>query len=1180
MKYQDILGVESMFDSTFNMTEEKTNYWKQFITNDKFESNLFDIINAFNSENSNLHKSIWVQGTYGTGKSHSTSVIKHILSDDISEIQDYVEKLKKPQLVAEIKDFRSKKRVFPVVLKGTNEITDSADMKRVIQREVSNQLAAKGINLSIQSDFEALIPMIDNPLFDSFWQYQLENNLKIHADSKEDLKRFLLDGDLDILKEIDNSLKNNGNLRPYTDNIVKWLTEVNLELRKLGIADYLVIFWDEFTSLLEITERRSILNTIQDIAELSKAPVPNFPDEEIGVYVFLVTHKNMEATDSFKDLKEDEKTMAKSRFLQLKYDMQDITTYHILSNAIKVADKTEHRSLIQKHIDENISIGETLDRITEQFDKPAETKDIIKLLYPFHPYTAYLATFVSRAIGSAERSIFEFLNDDKKGFKKFITASIEDEKFLTSDYVWDFFVDAFSEDRTNNFDAIITKYNMYINAITEHGKIYAVVFKVILLFNLLNRVTQSDNDFAEKNLVNPSEKNIISALSGAWDSSIIRDALQYIDEKEIIIKNPEGVFEISTSNMPQQRVQAAKERIYLKYEDISTVFQEYPTALWSLKQQIQGKYSRISMIDAFWGASPQIEKNTRNKFDKDYATQVALLFFRGETRELDNKLKRSEESIAKYKLDIEELSRKSENQNFVYVVIDKSFGNKAFEGFIDSRAREEVAGELQLGEEKENYRKKATMWIDQWKNEIISSSQCTIIFRGNRIDSTYSNAGKIIKEKVIPILFSKGLDKNPAIGDAATAWENKSAKATVQNVCFSLNRTELEEKMIGAANAVKLLLKDSKGNYIYDENLKYVGTTIDEPMSMLVKEIDDKISELKTRSVVDLGEELSYLNKPAFGYYSNYICMAAIALALRPYIDKIYHADQGSLVDKIAMKDIIVALFNFWEKGKGNSCLRVRFSTSEEKELVDLIQKTFNVTGDGIVDTKWKLRADFEKLYHSPIWTLKYSVKKNDEFNEIIDLLFDMVVKPNDTIDQNKISTLLVGLKKYRTDLITSLNSAKTQQYINEFISSVLKQVNFTINDTSNLLEFLKQTMQEEIVYWGEKTTKDAIIMWCALQNGSKPHDATPDIVVEPTDDDDESDISDVIIDEEDETPEFEPVVLTPIGVTGKIHNTIESATSKIKGTEFDSAKAQEVLVSLCEQYPVICEAIIALLDK
>ena len=39
MKYSDIIGIESFFDSTFNMTEERENYWKQFISNEKFESN-------------------------------------------------------------------------------------------------------------------------------------------------------------------------------------------------------------------------------------------------------------------------------------------------------------------------------------------------------------------------------------------------------------------------------------------------------------------------------------------------------------------------------------------------------------------------------------------------------------------------------------------------------------------------------------------------------------------------------------------------------------------------------------------------------------------------------------------------------------------------------------------------------------------------------------------------------------------------------------------------------------------------------------------------------------------------------------------------------------------------------------------------------------------------------------
>ena len=127
MRYSEIIGIESFFDSTFNMTEERENYWKQFITNEKFESNLKEIVNAFTSPTSDQHKSIWIQGTYGTGKSHSTSVIKHLLSDDIEGISDYVEKLSDPQLKAMLLGFRKKERVFPVVLKGTYSIVDTEE---------------------------------------------------------------------------------------------------------------------------------------------------------------------------------------------------------------------------------------------------------------------------------------------------------------------------------------------------------------------------------------------------------------------------------------------------------------------------------------------------------------------------------------------------------------------------------------------------------------------------------------------------------------------------------------------------------------------------------------------------------------------------------------------------------------------------------------------------------------------------------------------------------------------------------------------------------------------------------------------------------------------------------------------------------------------------------------------
>ena len=276
MQYSEIIGIEPFFDSTFNMTEERENYWKQFITNEKFESNLKEIVNAFTSLTSDQHKSIWVQGTYGTGKSHSTSVIKHLLSDDLDDIKYYIDKLANPQLKAMLLNFRKKERVFPVVLKGTYSIVDTEELKYTIQRAVVSQLADAGIPVTVKSDFQAAIEMLEDKKFESFWQIMLNNELDRYASTVEELKELLESGDVEVIKEINIALKKS-NMIKATPDIKQWLTEVMNELRKQNVADYLVIFWDEFTSLLEISERRSILNCMQDLAELSKAPRKDDP---------------------------------------------------------------------------------------------------------------------------------------------------------------------------------------------------------------------------------------------------------------------------------------------------------------------------------------------------------------------------------------------------------------------------------------------------------------------------------------------------------------------------------------------------------------------------------------------------------------------------------------------------------------------------------------------------------------------------------------------------------------------------------------------------------------------------------------------------------------------------------------------------------------------------------------
>lgn len=63
-------------------------------------------------------------------------MIKHLLSDDLDDITDYIDKLANPQLKGMLINFRKKERVFPVVLKGTYSIVDTEELKYTIQRAV------------------------------------------------------------------------------------------------------------------------------------------------------------------------------------------------------------------------------------------------------------------------------------------------------------------------------------------------------------------------------------------------------------------------------------------------------------------------------------------------------------------------------------------------------------------------------------------------------------------------------------------------------------------------------------------------------------------------------------------------------------------------------------------------------------------------------------------------------------------------------------------------------------------------------------------------------------------------------------------------------------------------------------------------------------------------------------
>lgn len=342
-----------------------------------------------------------------------------------------------------------------------------------------------------------------------------------------------------------------------------------------------------------------------------------------------------------------------------------------------------------------------------------------------------------------------------------------------------------------------------------------------------------------------------------------------------------------------------------------------------------------------------------------------------------------------------------------------------------------------------------------------------LLFSTERVNTSsfksVSNSGVITS---VGRIFTDGAEKLSKIANASTAWKTTYAKKTVEKVCYALSRSDIEA-FGGQESAVINLLKDKNGNWIFDEKLDYIGTyDVNVPMTVLVKVIDDKIAELRNKTVVDIGSEFKFLTQPPYGYYNNYICMAAVALVFRRYIGKMYLADQGSLVSTTIMRDIVNAAFYNWLDQKADAKLRVRFSTVEEKELIDLIQSVFGVKGDGISETKWSLRSAFEKQYKSPLWALKYVVDKGSEFNSVVDELFKLANATGDSITQDDVSRLLEGLKKQKTTIALTLEKVQDSACINAFVDKCLATVNYKLDNYSNLMAFLKQNLSDAIVFW------------------------------------------------------------------------------------------------------------------
>ena len=194
MKYSDIVTLRSMRPA-YNIQEENLDEWKTFIANNEFNSVLESMIKAVRNNDADNHKSIWIAGTYGSGKSHAGAVLKHLFCDPIDEIKEYVEeeyqKDKYEKLRSALLNVRMQKRLFPVNLYGQQSIAHEEDLSLQLQKEIKSAIDAAGISIVVKTDFDTLVQHInEQPVI---WQSLIDNNtiLSSVAPDLKKLKQFV-----------------------------------------------------------------------------------------------------------------------------------------------------------------------------------------------------------------------------------------------------------------------------------------------------------------------------------------------------------------------------------------------------------------------------------------------------------------------------------------------------------------------------------------------------------------------------------------------------------------------------------------------------------------------------------------------------------------------------------------------------------------------------------------------------------------------------------------------------------------------------------------------------------------------------------------------------------------------------------------------------------------------------
>lgn len=1040
--------------------ESSNNLWGSFIPTQQFCDLLQHTMTALSSADKSKRKSIWVQGTFGTGKSHASSVVRHLLCDDYSLIESYLHTIVDDSLRNQISNFRQKKRYFSVVIKGVEGAYDMPRFALSLQREVKNALKKAGHpSIVVKSDFESAIQYIEE--HSTYTQDAIDKNeeLKDIASTPEKVISKLQSNDIETYMELEDALRKTIGVTLTSKSVSEWLSETERAIEEEGIADGLIIFWDEFTSVMEAIKSDRI-NMLQNIAEKSQS---------CNLFLFLISHRVEEQING--NRKEDIKTM-NDRFDTIRYIMDEVSTYLVMRHTFSVKDDSAGYSMLKYN--RTSKFNDLLDYLCE--NGVEEEKIGISNLFPMHPYSAFLCSKLSDYVGSANRSVINFMNDDQKGFSKFIKDDtvFEEKGLLTPEWLWDFFFDSFS---LNPLCGVFT--STYLNhkeKVEKMGDDYLRVFKGILLLNtLVTQFAQKSPDIIKR--ISPNEKSIRGMFADDRLESKMDDILRFLDTNQIIARDVFGEFKISVSSLNPSEIANEKEKVLAQYKSVIDVLNyNYSTKVNITQIFTVGDYLIRKCEPQLYSCSEQesVIRSKLSKYTSEKPNYLHVALF----------LAINDEERNSFEHRVQDFS--VEFPNSILIIPYETFSNEYKSKFIDLIANHNVAkSHYQDSIEKESANA-AKQLIDKWGTRLRNGS-FTLFFNGEPTnEGIINNIYSLINKKFSHKVFPKGMESVKQYRSITNSFlANKNFPTLVLQMLQSQTRDTLI-KFSGSDMPSKFIFEDND-NFLIDEGCHLTPSAIagDFWISQVCEEVDKCIASAKKKYIdkFSMSEIFAPLIKPPFGFFPSRANWIAFSYALRKHKADFFDTTISQPISDEKLADNIVALFKMWNDGHSetNNKLLLRFGSKEESELTHLLYEVFqlNLIKDipevkSLGNVRWGLNEFCMQKTKYPLWVLTYCDSINESRSAIIKLLVEVLeadVNPDikkikelyrlinsEKVDLNQ---LISNPNNYQSGFVNFINSMKDVHIQNEWWDELQEEISHLQSEVA----FRKESDIEKCVY-------------------------------------------------------------------------------------------------------------------